>query len=59
MCKISAQYAKACMRKERKMGGRRPGQRVGQTDGRRVGRTDGRRTTRDHNSALKPLAQVH
>ena len=38
-CKISAQFVKACRRKVRKMGGRRPdGRRVG----RRVGRTDGR-----------------
>ena len=29
------------------------------TDGRTDGQTDGRRTTRDHNSALEPSAQVH
>ena len=34
MCKISAQYVKACRRKVRKTGGRRP-------DGRTDGRTDG------------------
>ena len=32
MCKISDQYVKACMRKVRKTGGRRPGRRVGRTD---------------------------
>ena len=39
MCKISAQYVKACRRKVRKTGGRRPGRTDGESDGRRPGRT--------------------
>ena len=42
MCKISAQYVRACMRKVRKTGGRRPGRRVEQTDGESDGRTESR-----------------
>ena len=39
MCKIAAQYVKACMRKVRKTGGQRPGRRVGRTDGDPDGQT--------------------
>ena len=50
MCKISARYVKACRRKVRKTGGRRPGR----TDGRRVGRTDGD-PDGHHHTIIRPV----
>ena len=50
MCKISAQYVKACMRKVGKTGGLRPGRRVGRTEGRTENRTDGH-----HHTILRPV----
>ena len=50
MCKISAQYVKACMRKVWKTGGRRPRRTDGESDGRRVGRRPGR-TSPYHNTS--------
>ena len=54
MCKILAEYVKACRRKVRKMGGRRPdGRRVGQTEGRRPGWRPGRTSPYHNTSRMK------
>ena len=54
MCKISAQYVKACMRKVWKTSGRRPGRTDGDPDGRTESRTE-TRTDGHHHTIIRPV----